>query len=79
MFENEQRPTICFICLGNKSLDLGKRTHRFHSPGTLTTHFKRHIVKFNHDTGDDCNICQVHLGDMESLQRHAWDEHGTIS
>lgn len=79
VFKKEKRPTICFICLGNEELTVRKRTYRFSSPGDLSKHFKRHLAGFNDSTGEECNLCQVHLKDTMHMQRHAYDEHGTVS
>jgi hypothetical protein len=37
----EKRPTICFVCLGEKSLLVEKRVYLFATLGDLTKHFKR--------------------------------------
>lgn len=77
---NEKRPQICFICLGNDALNVKDRTHRFSTPGDLTKHFKhRHLKKFNDREGEKCNLCRIHLGNVMAMQRHAFDRHGTLS
>ncbi|KAF2184228.1 hypothetical protein K469DRAFT_781492 [Zopfia rhizophila CBS 207.26] len=37
----EKRPTICFVCLGNKKLPITERTQPFYTSGDLSKHFKR--------------------------------------
>ena len=37
----KKRITTCFLCLGEQSLPLEKRTYKFAIPGDLTKHFKR--------------------------------------
>ncbi|PZD23864.1 DUF3435 domain containing protein [Pyrenophora tritici-repentis] len=79
VFKKEKRPTICFICLGNEALTVRRRVYRFSSPGDLSKHFKRHLTEFNDGTGEECNLCVVHLEDANHMQRHAFDKHGTVS
>jgi hypothetical protein len=79
VFKKEKRPTICFICLGNEALTVKKRTYRFSSPGDLSRHFKRHLTEFNNSTGEECNLCMVHLEGAMHMKRHAYDKHGTVS
>jgi hypothetical protein len=37
----EKRPRKCFVCLGNRMLDLNMRVRSFASPGDLSKHFRR--------------------------------------
>ncbi|KAH0547739.1 hypothetical protein GP486_008408, partial [Trichoglossum hirsutum] len=42
----EKRPTVCFVCLGERTLELSKRVYSFASPGDLSKHFKqKHLSK----------------------------------
>ncbi|KAF2679215.1 hypothetical protein K458DRAFT_394122 [Lentithecium fluviatile CBS 122367] len=76
----ELRPTICFICLGNRRLPLDVRTHTFYTSGDLSKHFKRkHLQPIKKGDPIGCNLCQVCLISKEHLQRHAFDVHGTVS
>lgn len=79
VFNKEKRPTICFICLGNEALTTRKRAYRFSSPGDLSKHFKRHLKEFNDSTGEECNLCVMHLEDVGHMKRHAFTLHGTVS
>jgi hypothetical protein len=36
----ERSSKICFICLGNERLPIGKRVYSFHTPGDLSKHFR---------------------------------------
>lgn len=46
----EERPTICFICLGNSMLLRNERVRKFKNSGSLSRHFvKRHIKPYSHD------------------------------
>jgi hypothetical protein len=46
----EKRPTICFLCLGNLNLPMGKRVHSFSTPGDLSKHFRRkHLSNLTKD------------------------------
>ncbi|USP82191.1 hypothetical protein yc1106_09465 [Curvularia clavata] len=79
VFFKENRPKICFICLGNEGLVLEKRLYCFASPGDLSKHFKRHLMQFNESKGEECRLCKVHLSNSLHMRRHAFEQHGTVS
>jgi hypothetical protein len=67
----EERPRICFVCLGRTGLEFARRVYKFASPGDLTKHFKRkHLA---HIKEGDRLRCKVYL------QNHAESIHGTVS
>lgn len=89
----EERPTICFLCLGEEGLPFQRRTKSFASPGDLTKHFKRkHLANLKEEDlcsfgdwygkeeqGLECKVCQMPLRNKTHLQNHAESIHGTIS
>ncbi|KAJ8110847.1 hypothetical protein OPT61_g6412 [Boeremia exigua] len=75
-----KRPRICFLCLGNEQLDIRLRTYRFYTPGDLSKHFKKkHLAQLRKGESVRCRLCSVDCEDQTSLQRHAFDAHGTVS
>ena len=76
----EERPKICFLCLGNERLPLAQRIHSFSTPGDLTKHFgRKHLKNIKSSEGLSCNLCKVFLADKKHLQRHAEKIHRTAS
>ncbi|CAN9454731.1 unnamed protein product [Alternaria alternata] len=76
----EERPKICFLCLGNERLPLAQRIHSFSTPGDLTKHFgRKHLKNIKSSEGLSCNLCKVFLADKKHLQQHAEKVHGTAS
>jgi hypothetical protein len=76
----EKRPKICFICLGNQKLPIGKRTHEFHTPAALTKHFRGgHLSKLPQQGEIKCNVCEVTLEHKMHLQNHVLSVHRTFS
>ncbi|KAF2676861.1 hypothetical protein K458DRAFT_379389 [Lentithecium fluviatile CBS 122367] len=76
----DERPTICFLCLGNDKLPTQSRTYSFHTSGDLSKHFKRkHLQHIKEGDQLRCNLCRVDLEDEMHLRRHAHDVHGTVS
>ena len=77
--ENE-RPTVCFLCLGNPSLPFKERITKHATPGSLTRHFLRKHV--NHPwpaRGIECNVCGILLFERKAdLLNHAERCHGTV-
>ncbi|KAJ6103770.1 hypothetical protein N7486_003992 [Penicillium sp. IBT 16267x] len=75
-----ERPTICFICLGNTGLPENERLRMYKNPGSLSRHFvNRHIKPFPNDMQCVCNICQEKLMSKKGLLNHAQRKHGTVS
>ncbi|KAG5293363.1 hypothetical protein I7I50_03747 [Histoplasma capsulatum G186AR] len=77
----DQRPEICFLCVGNPNLQLAKRTKKYHDPGSLTRHFRRkHVDRLGSGfRGSQCNVCGVILENKMHLMNHAESKHGAVS
>ncbi|KAJ6016523.1 hypothetical protein N7540_011114 [Penicillium herquei] len=76
----KDRPTICFLCLGNSGLPENERLRMYKNPGSLSRHFvNRHIKPFPNDMHCRCNICGEELESKSSLLNHAGRVHGTVS
>ncbi|KAF1949650.1 hypothetical protein CC80DRAFT_520408 [Byssothecium circinans] len=76
----EERPKVCFLCLGKEELPLATRIHPFSTSGDLSKHFKRkHLKHIGGVEGLRCKLCNVPLENKMHLQRHAFDVHGTVS
>jgi hypothetical protein len=76
----EKRPTICFLCLGERGLSFHKRIYAFASPGDLTKHFKqKHLANREEGHRIECKVCRMPLKHEEHLQSHALEIHRTIS
>ncbi|CAI9635546.1 unnamed protein product [Alternaria burnsii] len=76
----DERPKICFLCLGNERLPLAQRIHSFSTPGDLTKHFgRKHLRNIKSSEGLSCSLCKVFLADKKHLQRHAERIHRTTS
>ncbi|EQL37995.1 hypothetical protein BDFG_01012 [Blastomyces dermatitidis ATCC 26199] len=77
----DQRPEICFLCVGNPNLQLAKRTKKYHDPGSLTRHFRRkHVDRLGSGfRGSKCNVCGVILENKMHLMNHAESKHGPVS
>ena len=75
-----ERPTICFICLGNTRLSERNRLTMYKNPGSLSRHFvNKHIKPYPNDMHCDCNICGERLISKTGLLNHARRIHGTVS
>jgi hypothetical protein len=76
----EERPTICFLCLGKQNLQMSKRIHSFSKPGDLSKHFRRtHLINLKKGEEITCNLCKIPLQHKKHLQNHALKIHGTVS
>jgi len=76
----KERPTVCFMCLGNEGAPLAVRIYSFSSPGDLTKHFKKkHLKKVEEGEVPECKICSILLDHKMHLQNHALRIHGTVS
>ncbi|KAL4899407.1 hypothetical protein BDW74DRAFT_163598 [Aspergillus multicolor] len=75
-----ERPTICFLCLGNPNLPLKERTAKHKTPGSLTRHFlRKHINPPWPARGVQCNVCGMEsLARKADLLNHAELHHGTV-
>jgi hypothetical protein len=76
---HDKRPTVCFICLGNESLSVDKRTFSFGTSGDLSKHFRRKHLSNLNDDPIACKMCKISLKDKMHLQNHAFRIHGTVS
>ncbi|KAJ5283267.1 hypothetical protein N7505_001247 [Penicillium chrysogenum] len=75
-----ERPTICFICLGNPSLPQSDRVWMYKNSGSLSRHFvNKHIKPFPNDMRCECSICGEKLESKSALLNHAERVHGTVS
>ncbi|RJE18904.1 hypothetical protein PHISCL_08753 [Aspergillus sclerotialis] len=77
--ENE-RPTVCFLCLGNPNLPLNERIAKHATPGSLTRHFlRKHVNRPWPARGVECNVCGIELFERKAdLLNHAERCHGTV-
>ena len=76
----DHRPLFCFICLGQKDLDITKRVQKFSSHGDVTKHIKRkHLQNLVTNTIIACNVCDEEFTQVMHFQRHANDSHKTVT
>lgn len=76
----EKRPTICFVYLGERTLELNKRVYSFASSGDLSKHFKRkHLSNGKAGQRFECKVCRMSLEHKMHLQNHALKIHRTVS
>jgi hypothetical protein len=78
--DKEDRPTVCFLCLGNPQMPEYERFKSYNTPGSLTRHFVAiHVVPHPKDLRVRCNICKEDLESRAALMNHAEKAHGTVS
>lgn len=76
----DERPTICFICLGNAKQPESERLKIYKNPGSLSRHFvNKHIKPFPSNMHCECNICGEKLMSKPGLLNHAQRVHGIVS
>jgi len=76
----KERPTVCFMCLGNEVAPFSVRVYAFSSPSDLTKHFKKkHLRRVDEGEAPECRICSIPLDHKMHLQNHALRIHGTVS
>ena len=76
----KERPTICFLCLGNSRLPDHERLENYKNPGSLSRHFvNKHVKPFPNDMRCECSICSEKLESKSGLLNHAERVHGTVS
>lgn len=76
----EERPTICFICLGNSMQPQSERLRKFKNSGSLSRHFvNKHIKPYSNDMHRECTICGEQLESKSALLNHAQRKHGIVS
>jgi hypothetical protein len=78
--DEKERPTICFMCLGNEKAPFNTRVYSFSSPSDLSKHFKRkHLRPITEGQTLGCELYKMSLDHKMHLQNHAARIHGTIS
>ena len=77
--QTEKRPQICFLCVGNPALPKPDRMKKYATVGSLSRHFRRHVVKLQKGKIIDCPICDVKGMNRTYLQNHAEFCHGTVT
>ena len=76
----KERPTICFLCLGNSRLPDKERLENYKNSGSLSRHFvNTHVKPFPKDMCSECSICGEKLESKSALLNHAERVHGTVS
>jgi hypothetical protein len=76
----EERPRICFVCLGRTGLDFARRVYKSASPGDLTKHFKRkHLSQVKERDRPNCDLCLMQLVHKAHFRNHTLTIHGTVS
>ncbi|KAL4958922.1 DUF3435 domain-containing protein [Aspergillus stella-maris] len=76
----DDRPTICFLCLGNPCMPESKRTKNYGTPGSLSRHFVDiHVKPYPKDIRVKCSVCEEQLESKSALMNHAERVHGTVS
>ena len=77
---SDERPTKCFLCLGNPQLSIRERIRDYATPGSLSRHFhNRHVKKMLAKQQIDCGVCDIRLLHRMHLLNHAERFHGTVS
>ena len=75
----DERPKICFLCLGNSNLSMDQRVKEYATAGSLSRHFRdRHVKLLKMGQQIDCQICDVKGMHRPHLQHHAEICHGTV-
>lgn len=76
----EERPKICFLCVGNPNLSLENRVAEHKTPDSLTRHFlRKHVNPPWPAEGVECNVCPRELLQQKAnLLNHAEAAHGTV-
>ncbi|RHZ58146.1 DUF3435 domain-containing protein [Aspergillus thermomutatus] len=78
--KKEERPTVCFLCLGNPHMPEHERSKDYYTPGSLTRHFVDiHVIPYPKDMRVKCSICEEQLESKSALMNHAERKHGTVS
>jgi hypothetical protein len=78
--KKEERPTVCFLCLGNPLMPEHERSKDYCTPGSLTRHFVDiHVIPYPKDMRVKCSICEEDLESKSALMNHAERKHGTVS
>ncbi|KAL4950839.1 hypothetical protein BDW69DRAFT_186978 [Aspergillus filifer] len=76
----DDRPTICFLCLGNPCMPESKRIKNYGTPGSLSRHFVDiHVKPYPKDIRVKCSVCEEQLESKSALMNHAERVHGTVS
>ncbi|KAI9768522.1 MAG: hypothetical protein M1839_004011 [Geoglossum umbratile] len=76
----ENRPTICFVCLEKRTLELSKCAYSFASSEDQSKHFKwKHLSNGRAGQQFECKVCQMSFEHKMHLQNHALKIHRTVS
>ena len=76
----EERPQICFLCVGDCRLSIKQRARNFSTVGSLTRHIENmHIKPPWPNEKVMCKVCNEELGSKVHLLNHAESRHGTVS
>lgn len=58
----KERPTICFMCLGNEGALVSVRVYSFSLLSDLSKHFKKkHLKKVEEGEHPECKLCRMSL------------------
>lgn len=77
----DQRPTICFLCVGNPALPLEERIKVYKTPGLVSRHFQRWHINRPLEMSQEirCDVREETLEVQMHLLRHAESAHGIAS
>ncbi|KAI1934754.1 hypothetical protein LOZ66_005609 [Ophidiomyces ophidiicola] len=76
----DERPQVCFLCVGNPNCSLEDRVAKYKTPGSLTRHFlRKHVNPPWPANGVECNVCDREaFPEKFDLVKHAEAAHGTV-
>ncbi|KAA8642595.1 uncharacterized protein ATNIH1004_011540 [Aspergillus tanneri] len=75
-----ERPKICFLCLGNPRLPEHERLKTYSTPGSLSLHFVDwHVKPYPKEMRVKCGVCNKELEHKAHLMNHAETAHGIVS
>ena len=77
--QTDQRPQICFLCVGNKALPISEQVKEYATIGLLSRHFRRHVKRLEIGKQIDCQICNIKGMHQMLLQNHIETCHGTVT
>jgi Protein of unknown function (DUF3435) len=74
------RPVACFLCYGNQSLPIDRRTKKYTRPQDLTRHFRDdHLKRLDEGERIRYGVCEVKLEHRMHLWNYAFLSHRTHS
>ncbi|PGH03429.1 hypothetical protein AJ80_08677 [Polytolypa hystricis UAMH7299] len=76
----DERPQVCFLCVGNPNCSVKDRVAKYNTPGSLTRHFlRKHVNPPWPANGVECNVCDREVFPAKfDLVKHAEAAHGTV-